>query len=47
MRLWLITEIISVTELWQGFEELVKIFPMGLHYDKAKQMLNLIKKGTL
>lgn len=29
------------------FEELVKIFPMGLHYDKAKQMLALIKKGTL
>ncbi len=29
------------------FEELIKIFPMGLHYDKAKQMLNLIKKGTL
>ena len=29
------------------FEELVKIFPMGVHYDKAKQMLALIKKGTL
>lgn len=29
------------------FEELVKLFPMGLHYDKAKQMLALIKKGTL
>ncbi len=29
------------------FEELIKLFPNGQHFEKAKQMLALIKKGTL
>jgi|SRR3989338_1116025 len=29
------------------FEELIALFPMGKHSDRAKQMLALIKKGTL
>ncbi len=29
------------------FEELIKIFPNGPHFEKAKQMLAIIKKGTL
>ena len=29
------------------FEELIKLFPHGQHHEKAKQMLALIKKGTL